>query len=222
MATKPRKVTDDDSDSVTGTDPVPEADTAPEPEDVTSAPELEVEAEPMQEIAEPAAPVVMPHIERAERAAPRPIQPIPFPAPQSKLPGGRIKGASHARVVHFADIPARTEPERLLDPSYWAHYTDIVRPLSQIEAFCEDGSWEGLFRVMRVGTAEILIKPLYIVRYDEQHATDDSDMFEVRWVGPTINFAVVNRHTGAVVADHLFPESAAYEYLRRHLSEMKR
>lgn len=144
-----------------------------------------------------------------------------FKPQEARLRMGRVKASTHARRHLFADITAGTEPATLLDPGYWAHYAREMRPLDLIECLCEDGSWEGLFRVMFVSTAEVRLSPIYIARHTDGAGRVESDIWEVVWVSPSVKYAVRRKDTGTTIKDHLFPESAAYNYLRQHLAEMR-
>ena len=143
-------------------------------------------------------------------------------APRPRLHFGRLKLATGTYRHHFADIPTGTDPAMLLEPDYWEHLSRVIRPLDKIEAFCEDGTWEAMFRVMFVGRAEIRLSPIYEVHHDQTKAGDlSSDLHEVRWISPSKKWGVVRRDTGAVIRDELYPKSQAVAFLQHHLSKLK-
>lgn len=138
------------------------------------------------------------------------------------LQENRLREREHARRDWFADIPANTMLDDILKPAYWKHHVRVLRPMDRIEAFCEDGSWEADLRVMFVGQAEVKVAVIHKVSY---HETVDemplSDSYDVKWKGPAAKFAVVNKATGELIKDRLYPRDAAISYLRQHLVTMK-
>lgn len=147
---------------------------------------------------------------------------IPKQERGARLPAARaLKQADHARQRMFVSIPAGTLSTDILKPDYWAHHTASVRPNDLIEAPCEDGSWDALLRVMFVGRAEVRVSVIYCVEHDEVEGIE-SDIFEVKWKGPGVQFAVVRRDDGAVIKNNLYPKDVAITYLRNHLRGLKR
>ncbi|HDZ73697.1 MAG TPA: hypothetical protein ENH55_13210 [Aurantimonas coralicida] len=153
---------------------------------------------------------------------PAPAQVAPVPVQAARLHFGRLKEAEHARRTLFADIPAGTEIATILEPGYWAHHTASIRPMDLIEAFCEDGSWEALLRVMFVGRVEVRVSPIHVVQHEQADVADlTSDLYVVKWRGPGAKWGVLNRDTGEVIKDRFYPKSQAVAYLRDHLRKMK-
>ena len=139
-----------------------------------------------------------------------------------RLHMGRITEAVHQRNHWFADIPAGVTMETIMRPDYWAHHAQFLRPLDQIEAFCEDGSWEALFRVMFVSVAEVKLSIIYSVEHDSSDEEEvASDLHEIKWKGPALKFCVVHKGTKEVIKDHLYPKQEAMAYLRKHLTDLK-
>ena len=150
-----------------------------------------------------------------------PLYRIPLQA-DGPLHFGRLKLAASARVERFADLPAGVRPERLMDPAFWKHFAREIQPNDKIEAVCEDGSWEGLYRVMFVSQNEVRISPIYVKEHDTgDQAEVESDLYEIVWKGPGAKFAVVRKDNGAVIKDRLHPKSQALAFLREHLGRMK-
>ena len=139
-----------------------------------------------------------------------------------KLHMGRVNEVGHKRRALFADIPAGTNIEALMEPSYWAHHARDIRPLDLIEAFCEDGSWEALFRVMFVSNAEVRLSPIYEVRHEkENRVSPDGASHVVMWKGPAMKFAVIQTDTKAIIKSGFYPRSEAEDFLANHLKDLK-
>ena len=91
-----------------------------------------------------------------------------------------------------------------------------------IEAFCEDGSWEAMFRVMFVGANEIRLSTLSIVEHeDPADVAPLSEDYDVTWKGPVAKYAVVNKQNGMIIKDRLYPKSEAVAFLKNHMGRMK-
>jgi len=129
-----------------------------------------------------------------------------------------MKQIEHARREMFADIPAGTRIEEILQPTYWAHYTRELKPLDVIEAFCEDGSWEASFRVMFVGTVEVKLSLRWKAEHQPIQVDEaESDIYQTKWRGPKCKWSVVRKDDGKVIADGLFPKAEALNYMKNHL-----
>lgn len=166
---------------------------------------------------------------RAHRAHDAPLKTGPLydpPLPRDgvskpRLHFGRLKTAAGARNDHFVEVPHGVNLATILVPDYWANVATRLRPMDRIEAFCEDGSWEALLRVMFTTANEARLSVIYAVEHEPGAARAISDVYEVRWKGPGAMWAVVRSDTGAVIKDHLFPQAAAVAYLRDHLMQIK-
>lgn len=140
---------------------------------------------------------------------------------KAKLQAGRLSPAGSRRNPWFVELPAGTTPEQIMVPGYWAHYVHKLAPLDLIEVFCEDGSWEWLYRVMFVGGGEVRLSPVgAITRHDRADEEPDSDLYDVKWISPVNKYGVVNKATGAVIKDRLYPKAQAIGYLREHLGRV--
>lgn len=144
-----------------------------------------------------------------------------LPLKNAALHFGKLVEIGHARRELSANIPAGTPMEVILEPSYWKHYTRDIQPGDVIEAFCEDGLWEASLRVMFVSTAEVKLAIRWQVDYEAIEEEVDSETHIVVWKGPAMKFAVVRKDTGEIIEKGLYPKSEAFNYLRRHLAQLK-
>lgn len=159
-------------------------------------------------------------IEAAQKLTDPPVMPTPISRlnQDAALHFGRLKEARSTRRRWWADIPAGTAFETILQPDYWRHQVRAgIKPLDLIEALCEDGTWEALLRVMFVGRVEVQLSKIYYVEHKEADEAVDSDDYEVHWKGPVLKWVVRNKSNGAVIKDRLFPKTEALTFLRNHL-----
>ena len=159
----------------------------------------------------------------AEEKKPRaPVPATPRPARGAQIHFGRVKEAVGARNHYFIEIPTGIDIATVLEPGYWAPCVSKFRPMDLLELFCEDGTWEALARIMFVGRAEVRLSTIYVVEHEKADAADlVSDLHEVVYKGPGVKYCVVRRDTGAVIKDHLWPQSEAVAFLRDHLRKVK-
>jgi hypothetical protein len=78
--------------------------------------------------------------------------PSPSPAPRRpdngvtrgakpQLEPGQMEQAEFMRATWFATVPHGTQPEALLDPTFWAHHAVRLQPRARVEVWAADGSW---------------------------------------------------------------------------------
>ena len=161
--------------------------------------------------------------DKAETVATEPeTPPVKLVPRDTRLPSNRaLVSAAHKRRLLYVELPAGTQPEELLNPRYWTHHVRTLQPMDRIEVFCEDGTWEGEFRVMFVGTTEVKVSPLSIVHHDQPAVAAEDSPYIVKWVSAARKWGVFRRDNGALIKDNLFPPSAAHAYLQTHLAEMR-
>ena len=141
---------------------------------------------------------------------------------QSKLHFGRLKEIEHVRRDWFMDVPAGVVLDDVLKPGYLAHYTKTLRPLDRIEAFCEDGSWEAMLRVMFVGQVEVKTRVISVLNTVEtDNVAPLSDAYDIIWRGPVLRFCLISTVSREIIKDRLYQRAEAIQYLRQHLQTMK-
>lgn len=138
-----------------------------------------------------------------------------------KLHPGRLSTLESVERQWHAELPAGTTPEDIMKPEYWAHLARTIRPMDTIKVFCEDGSWEGLYRVMFVSTAEIRISECWSKSHETIDMKAESESHEIKWISPTKKFGVIRKDDGSVIQDGFYPKEQAQAYMLRHLKELR-
>lgn len=136
-----------------------------------------------------------------------------------RLHFGRLSEVVAVRREMYADIPADTPIETILESDYWMHYARDLRPMDIIEAFCEDGSWEANLRVMFVSTTDVKVEVRWKKNYEVADFVGETDSHEIKWKGPVRKFAVIHKETGNVVKDN-FTKEQAHEFLRDYIKQI--
>jgi len=136
-----------------------------------------------------------------------------------KLHHGRLRPTSSVARQLSADIPTGTDPELLMEPSYWAHHAKTMQPMDMIIAFWEDGSHERWLRVMYVGRNEVHMSLVFEVSHAPVEEPEVESEYEVAWISPPVKFAVRRKDDHTIIMDHLYPRDAAVKYLNDHLKK---
>ena len=136
--------------------------------------------------------------------------------------GSRFKEAGFVRQHYVADIPSGVDLKTVLTSDYWKHVAPQLRPLDLIEAINEDGSWEAMLRVMYASPTEVKLDVIFKRERAVEAPTADKDSaYRIAWISPGAKFGVFNKDGNVPIKDHLYPKSAAYDYVKEHLREMR-
>jgi len=136
-----------------------------------------------------------------------------------RLTVGRLRDAEHDRRRVAVDFPPGATVEDALTPSYWAHYARTLRPKDIVEIMEETGAWEGQFRVMFTSNTEVKMAKSWVVDYDvDTEAIEPAvfDRYDLAWKGPVLKYAIMDKTSGAIVKDHLYPKGEAIAALKQH------
>ena len=147
--------------------------------------------------------------------------PVAVQAPKPKLHFGRLKLVEHAHNTHFADIPHDIIPEVVAQPSYWAHYTQVVRPMDLIVCFWEDGTREVWYRVMFVSPVGLKLSKLFPDIEHESVGEEEAADYKVVWKGTGAKWCVVRADNGNVLKDKLPSKGEAMAFLGTYLKETR-
>lgn len=148
---------------------------------------------------------------------------VPIKKAISRLHFGRVHLATAKRRHFFVDLPAGTKFEEVIEPAYWGHNVQDFLPLDLLECFCEDGTWEALFRVMFVSKVEARLSLIWRANHDRSDADDNrAGPYEVVWKGPAMKFAVIRTDNQEVIKSHFYPKSDAQIYLQQHFSDLRK
>jgi len=136
-----------------------------------------------------------------------------------KLHHGRLRPTTAVSRDLTADVPKGTDPELLLEPSYWAHHAKTLQPMDFIRAIWEDGSKMLWLTVQYVGKNEVMTAKVLEVNFDPVEVPDEESEYEVAWISPPVKFAVRRKDDHTIIMDHLYPRDQAVKYLNDHLKK---
>lgn len=139
--------------------------------------------------------------------------------------GEHLAGFDYAHSRHSAKIPNGVKPEDLLVPSFWAHHALKMKPLDEIRAHAEDGTWVAYLLVLDCSRTWVKVKQLglhFLGTADvalTQASEADVDAFkaqhEVKHRGPHA-WSIVRKADGAVLEQGIKVKDEAIAWLDKH------
>lgn len=145
-----------------------------------------------------------------------------------QLPPTDLTGFDYASTRHSAKIAQGVKPEDLLAPAFWAHHATKLKPLDEIRAHAEDGTWLAYLVVLdcsrtwakchllslhRLTTADVALT---------QASESDVDAFkaqhEVKHRGPH-GWSIVRKGDKAVLEQGMKLKDDAIAWLDKHARE---
>lgn len=141
--------------------------------------------------------------------AEEPAQPLAV----RKIHPSRFREAEVSRNVWVVVPEHDTSFEDLLQPSYWAHIAEKVRPTDRIEVYAEDGSYFAELIVRTSTRLSVSVALLRKVDLETQIEMSSDDGFEVKWRGPYMKHSVIRSKDGASVQTGFDTKEAAIVWL---------
>lgn len=108
-----------------------------------------------------------------------------------KIHPSRFKLATHVRNVWSIVPEDGTAYEEILEPSYWTHIAERLRPNDRIEVFAEDGSYFAELIVRSSTRLSAKVQELRKVQLGEVEGASPMSGFDVMWRGPHHKHAVI-------------------------------
>ena len=123
--------------------------------------------------------------------------------------------AEEYRQDWVVNVKADVHKDEVLDPAFWAHVAEMMKPFDTIEVRWEDGS---LIRNLRVVWAQKGYARVHLVSDEElEKVNPDSEVksmtYEVRWKGPVKRFAVIRRKDQKEIQDGFMDKAAANKWI---------
>lgn len=133
-----------------------------------------------------------------------------------------IKPAEYIRSCHAATIPINTKPEDLLNPAYWAHVANELKPWGRVEARAIDGTWFAEYLVLDVGRAwaKMHLLAKYNLTSAEESLSEANTQtgLKVTWRGGDRKWSVVRETDSAVMVEGLGKDEAQ-AWLDKHIKD---
>lgn len=130
--------------------------------------------------------------------------------------GSILPESSVTRRLHVT-VPSGTDPDTVMEPSYWMHHARMLQPMDILVVFCEDGTWENELRVQFVSRDGVKVSPRWQKPAEHgEYAPDEAEtsVHTVKWRGPKAKWGVMRLADGAIVRDGFYPKDQAISYLK--------
>ena len=148
------------------------------------------------------------------------------PAPQ--LPPNDLHLFEHASTRFDAKIQQGVKPEDLTAPAFWAHQAQKLRPLDEIRAHAEDGTWVADLLVLDCSRTWAKVKVLAVhhlgtadVSLSQSSEAEVKAFIEAHQVSfrQQHKWSVVRKADRAVVKEGLEQKDDATTWLDKHARE---
>ena len=137
-----------------------------------------------------------------------------------ELDVNRMQECEFKRTVWVVTAHENTEPEDLLNPEYWSHNAERLRPFAKIEARADDGSWYAEYLVLessrRWARLHLLCKH-NLSTPDVSLSQAKFGEYLVEFRGPERQWSVVSKATKEVMREGEQTEAAAYRWLSERI-----
>lgn len=144
---------------------------------------------------------------------------------QIQLPPNSLQPLDYASTRHDAMIPQGVAPDELLKPEFWAHQAVKLRPMDEIRARAEDGTWLAYYVVLDCSRTWAKVHQLALHRLTTSDvAMTQASEAEVRAVvkAHEVRFDqgrkwnIVRKSDRQVVQDQIADKDSALAWLEKH------
>lgn len=132
---------------------------------------------------------------------------------QPALQVGKVQLATSVWRTHAVIVPAGTDIETVMVPSYWKHHVNAVSGNDIIEVVAEDGTWEASFRVRMTGPGEVHLALRSKLEYDTEEMLEPNDTYTVKWISPPLKWGVRRQDTNEIVKSGFAQKEQAIRYM---------
>lgn len=135
-----------------------------------------------------------------------------------------FKAAEYEFTVYCATIENGATFQDILNPEYWMHVADKVRPSDVIRAIAADQTFYAELLVLRKSRVEVFVAVLNHVDLTRftmgEDLSKEVEKYDISWGGPANKFRVIYRRSGDVVREGFDNEAAARTFLiNDHLTQ---
>lgn len=156
-------------------------------------------------------------------------QPKNTDSQQIQLGPNGLQGFDYVSTRHDALIPIGVPVSALLEPAFWAHHGVKLKPMDEIRARAEDGTWMANFLVLDCSRTWAKVKQLdyhsltsgdvAVTQASEAEVKAVMDAHQVVHRGPH-KWSVVRKSDKAVLEENLGEKEKATAWLEDHARAM--
>lgn len=128
--------------------------------------------------------------------------------------GNQIREAGFSRNVWVANPPAETEPSAILDPAYWTHVHQQLKPGDRVDVMPESGEWLAELLVRASSTKGVTMAQLAFHDFATKAAgAPAAGEYAVKWSGGVAKWRIIRVKDGHVLVEKLQTKEAALGWL---------
>ncbi len=142
--------------------------------------------------------------------------------PVGPLLRSRLSQADYFRTVHTACVEAGTSEAQLVDPAFWKHVSNQLRPNDRIEVYCEAGRFFAEIIVRQAGNNFASVKLLRWHDLGDTVRQVSVPEYEVVYGGGYAKYQVVRIADREVIKDGIETEEQAQNELRDYVKALAR
>lgn len=147
---------------------------------------------------------------------------------QIQLGPNALEQFDYVSTRHSAKIQHGISPDEILKPAFWAHHALKLKPLDEIRAHAEDGTWLANYVVLDCSRtwAKVQLLSMHRLTTSDVSQTQASDIevkafidaHEVKHRGPHA-WSIVRRSDKAVLEQGIAVKDDAIAWLEKHARE---
>lgn len=141
------------------------------------------------------------------------------------LSPNRLRDAENLFRSYGVELPAGHTLKDALDPAYWAHKADTLRPHDMIRIIPEEGDYFAEAVVVSAGRGFANLKLLRHVSLVEEGSTATNQVEEqmiVKWVSPANKFGVIRKSDGVRLREGFIAKADAQRWATDYLAAQDR
>ena len=129
----------------------------------------------------------------------------------------RMRLAEYDRQDWVINCEPEITVEDILEPGYWAHVAQLMKPYDHIEARAEDGTWVADLVVTGCDRtwAKVALKQQYHLT-SKDVSLSQANKHEVQWKGPQLRWATVRTDDRAIVKAGFQTKEEAGAWTKEH------
>lgn len=140
--------------------------------------------------------------------------------PSPQLNPASFISAEYECTTYVATVEQGTTLDMLLDPKFWSHVANKLRPYDEIKVRCDDGTFYGHLLVLACDRTWARV---FKLTFESLTSSDISltqaailEDYDVKFRGPR-KWSVLRKSDNAVLAEGLHAEADARTWLTTHL-----
>ncbi len=129
----------------------------------------------------------------------------------------RMRLAEYDRQEWIVNAELGTTKKDVLDPQYWAHMAELMKPYDHIEVRVDDGSWLMTLLVRECDRNWAKVKELeYYDLVGKDEPVVVSSKYRVEWKGPHHKWAVIRNDDSEMVKAGFSDKHIANSWMLEH------